>query len=140
MSTNSYFVVVGTKDCPLYEAEFGPISRGEVAKKDDLRHMNQFVVHAALDVVDELMWGTQSMNLKVVDKFNEWFVSAFVTPSGVRFMLLHDTPNTDGIRNFFQECYELYIKILMNPFTEINAPITSGAFDQRVRAQGRKWL
>ena len=32
MTTNSYFVIIGTNDSPLYEAEFGPIARGEVAK------------------------------------------------------------------------------------------------------------
>ncbi|KAI8928829.1 Sedlin [Entophlyctis helioformis] len=139
-TTSSYFVMVGTKDNPLYEAEFGSMARGDVAKKDDLRHLNQFVVHAALDMVDELVWGTPAMYLKVVDKFNEWYVSAFVAPSGVRFMLLHDTPNTDGIRNFFNETHELYIRTLLNPFTDLNGPITSPAFDQKVRAHGRKWL
>ncbi|KAJ3016776.1 hypothetical protein HKX48_003874 [Thoreauomyces humboldtii] len=143
MSSNSYFVIVGTRDNPLYEAEFGPASRGDGGghqKKDEHKHLNQFIVHAALDVVDDLMWGTNAMYLKVVDKFNEWFISAYVTASGTRFMLLHDAPNQDGIRNFFQDTHELYIKTLLNPFTETNATLTSPTLDTKIRALARKWL
>ena len=48
--------------------------------------------------------------LKVVDKFNEWYLSAYVTASGVRLMLLHDS-NADGLKAFFSEAHELYIKV-----------------------------
>jgi trafficking protein particle complex subunit 2 len=106
--SNSYLVIVGTKDNPLYEQEFGLLAK---ERKDDMRHLNQFVVHSALDIVDELVWGTNALYLKVVDRFNDWQVSAYVLPSGIRFMLLHDTTNTDGIRHFLQEVHELYIKV-----------------------------
>ncbi|TPX51592.1 hypothetical protein SeMB42_g00119 [Synchytrium endobioticum] len=139
MAGNSYFVIVGHRDNPVYEAEFGPQSRVD-SKKDENRHLNQFIIHAALDIVEDAMWGTSSMYLKVIDKYNEWLVSAYVSASGVKFILLHDTPNVEGIRNFFVDSHELFVKILLNPFYELNAPITSPVFDSKVRASAKRFL
>ncbi|KAL6608467.1 putative mbp-1 interacting protein-2A [Neocallimastix californiae] len=138
-----YFVIVGTKDNPIYEAEFTPqineLNEGSPMKEDQ-KHLSQFIIHTALDVVDELMWCYKESYLKVVDKFNEWYISAYVTANGMRFMLLHDTTNPEGIKNFFSEVHELYIKVLLNPFYEINSPITSKAFDNKVQQLRRKYL
>ncbi|KAG2763444.1 hypothetical protein PC129_g15997 [Phytophthora cactorum] len=106
----SMFVVVGSKE-PLYKMEMR-------ARREESAHVDEFVLHAALDLVDELMWTTPAMALKVVDRFNDQLVSAFVTASGVKFLLLHETRNDDTVKAFFHEVHELYVKLLMNPFYE----------------------
>ncbi|GKC46378.1 trafficking protein particle complex subunit 2-like protein [Tanacetum coccineum] len=76
-----------------------------------------------------------------------------------RLMLLHDSRNDDGIKSFFQEVHELYIKasfcdlltvfvivsallkrisILLNPLYLPGSRVTSSHFDTKVRALGRR--
>ena len=109
-------------------------------QREDNSHLNQFIIHAALDMVDEAVWGTQSMQFKSVDKFNDFLISAFVTAGHVKLMLLHDVRNEEGIRNFFHDVHELYVKVLMNPFYQANSLITSPIFDSRVKTLGRRYF
>ncbi|VDP99376.1 unnamed protein product [Trichobilharzia regenti] len=105
---------------------------------DDCLHLNQFIAHAALDLVDDHVWTKTDTYLKVVDKFNEWMVSAFVTPGRLRFILLHDESNENRIKYFFQDTYEAYIKLALNPFFERDKPITSPSFTKRVQRIANK--
>ena len=65
--------------------------------------ISQFTLHASLDMVDLAVWSSPSTYLKVVDRHNEQLVSAYVTPGGARFLVLHDARNEDGIRAFCTE-------------------------------------
>ncbi|KAI8970290.1 mbp-1 interacting protein-2a [Mycotypha africana] len=140
-----YFAIVGATDNPIYETELIPSSRSSAfmdahRQRDDHKHLNQFIIHAALDVVEEFQWSTNAMYLKSIDRFNEFFVSCFVTAGNVKFMLLHDQKSEDSIKQFFNEVYELYVKVLMNPFYEKNTTITNSSFDNRIKLISRRFL
>ena len=115
------FMIVSKEDVPQYECDFGR-SGAQAAggapggKKEDAAHLHQFVMHAALDFVDERQWETNAMNLKLVDRFNDLLVYAFVTAGGSRFLFLHDQRNEENVRDFFHEVHELYLRIQLNPF------------------------
>lgn len=169
-----YFAIISPTDSPLFELTFGTSKAGgdgvaRFRNGETSRYMNQFIVHAALDVVEEVQWLTPNMWLKVIDSYapTNSHVSCLVTGSNHRFMLLHQpTPmptssagsrastissnsiphnptgsqTEDAIRQYMSEIYELWIKATMNPFYRLNSPIVSPVFRQRATAAGRKWL
>jgi len=104
------------------------------------RHVIQMIANASLDVIEEMVVNNSGMYLKAVDKFNEWTVSAFVTAGNMKFVLLHEAKNEEGIRAFFTEVWELYVKTAMNPFHRSDRAIRSPVFDARVRASAKKYL
>ncbi len=80
------------------------------------------------------------MYLKVIDKVNSQYVSAFLTAGNIKFLLLHSGKGEVEIKNFFHEVYDFYVKLSMNPFYKYDTPITSKEFDKRVRAVARRNL
>ncbi|KRX73584.1 Sedlin, region [Trichinella nativa] len=129
-----YFAIVDMNDRLMFELN--------ISKKNDFDSMllKQLIAHASLDIVDEAAAEQSHMMIKQVEKYNEWNISAFVTSSGVRFLMLHTAKNDEGIKNFFIEIYEMYIKLAMNPFHRIGEKIESPAFHKRAQLYGRKYL
>ncbi|KAI0699427.1 Sedlin [Cytidiella melzeri] len=119
-----------------YNAQSGGVRIG--GGKD--RHVIQMIANASLDVIEDVMRKENLMYLKSVDKFNEWTVSAFVTPGNMKFVLLHEVRNDEGIKSFFMDVWELYVKTMLNPFHTAHSPIRSAVFDARVRASAKKYL
>ncbi|VDP11135.1 unnamed protein product [Schistosoma margrebowiei] len=75
-----YFVICGPHDEALFDLDYNSPGKSTGEKADECLHLNQFIAHAALDMVDDHLWSKADTYLKVVDKFNEWLVSAFITP------------------------------------------------------------
>ncbi|RWS17066.1 trafficking protein particle complex subunit 2-like protein [Dinothrombium tinctorium] len=136
---NYYIVLIGKSDNPIYELEYS--TKGD--KSVDHKYLSQFIAHAALDLVEEYLFTTNSMYLKVVDKFNEFFVNAFVgAQSSVKFLLLHDSSRVDesALKSFFTDLYELYCKFALNPLYEHHTVIKSTVFDKKAQNLAKKYL
>ena len=59
-----YFTIVGTRDNPLFELEFGTSKLGgdgTARFRDEAKYMNQFIIHAALDMVEEIQWANKDL-------------------------------------------------------------------------------
>ncbi|KAJ4419335.1 TRAPP subunit [Gnomoniopsis sp. IMI 355080] len=159
-----YFAIIGTQDNPLFEHEFGTSKQGGDGLSrfsDQARHLNQFILHSSLDVVEEVQWNNGQMYLKIIDKFFNNYISCFVTGANVKFLLLHQpigsgtgasrsstsiaanptsAATEEAIKNFFVEVYENWVKAVMSPFYKVNMEVKSPIFRQRVVAAGKKYL
>ena len=111
-----YFTIIGTKDNPLFVHEFGTSKQGGdgVARfREEARHMNPFIVHSSLDILEEIQWGSGAMcvirpcnppqiplkanappprYLRTIDRHQSSHISAFLTGDNIKFLLL-STPD-----------------------------------------------
>lgn len=140
----SYFLaIVGKDDRPLYELEFGstrPSGDAQSHFPPSIRDLTPYIVHASLDVVDEVQWTTPNLFLRGVDKFYGYTISAFVTPGNVRLLLLHLSKNEESIRQFFMDVWDAYVKTLLSPFYKEGDPIDNPYFDQKVKLMAKRHL
>ncbi|KAF3625240.1 putative trafficking protein particle complex subunit 2 [Capsicum annuum] len=84
MASTACFMIVSRNDIPIYEAEVGT-----APKKEDAAHQHQFILHAALDIVQDLAWTTSAMFLKSIDRFNDLVVSVYVTAGHILHIIMN---------------------------------------------------
>ncbi|KAK9465743.1 Sedlin [Lipomyces arxii] len=138
-----YLAIIGSKDNSVYNLEFGTYRQGGNGNSkfsNDMKQLCPFIVHSSLDIVEEMQWNTNQMHMKVIDKFYNYLISAYLTVGNMKFLLLHETRNDEVIKQFFVDLYDLYVKTLMSPFYTVDQQIKSKVFDQRVKMLAKKYL
>ncbi|XP_028771117.1 transport protein particle 20 kDa subunit [Neltuma alba] len=108
MATTACFIIVSRNDIPIYESEVGTAT-----KREDAAQLHQFILHAALDIVQDLAWTTTL------------FVRNF-------HFMIYETREVI--------CMSGNLQILLNPLYLPGSRITSSHFDTKVRALARKYL
>ncbi|KAL4742271.1 Sedlin [Aspergillus similis] len=96
-----YFTILSPTDVPLFNIAFGTsksggdgIARFRFPDAAQNTYMTQFIIHSSLDMLEEAQWMGGNMYLKHIDTYPpaSAYISAFLTPSGTRFLLLHQPP------------------------------------------------
>jgi trafficking protein particle complex subunit 2 len=129
------FAIVSPSDKLIYSCDLSASN----AIRDDPPHLDELILYSSLDLVDRTMATSSDAYLKVVDRFNDFLVSAFVPISSTKFLLLHKHgSNDESIRIFFQEAYTLYTSLVANPAYSIGSVISQDSFVQKVRDLGRR--
>lgn len=91
------FSILSPLDVPLFTHDFGTSRSGGdgVARyTPSERAMVPFILHSSLDIVEEVQWGPSTssgsapMYLKHIDKYQNSFVSCWITGGNTRFLLL----------------------------------------------------
>lgn len=139
-----YFSIVGTNDTPLYELEIGTYHQsgdGTPHIAPEIKELEQFIVNASLDVLQDAQFKDNSIFTKKLDSFYGYQIISYLTQGNAKFLVLTDVKNhMESIRQFLIEINELYVKHLLNPFYRPNNAITSAEFDSRVRALAKRYL
>lgn len=85
-----YFAIIGTQDNPLFEHEFGTSKQGGDGQSrftDQARHLNQFILHSALDVVEEVQWNNGQLYVQTSPPGQQPLPSSHITWASPRPVL-----------------------------------------------------
>lgn len=91
------FSILSPLDVPIFTHDFGTSrSGGDGVSRftPTERALVPFVLHSSLDIVEEVQWGPSTssgsapMYLKHIDKYQNMFVSCWITGGNTRFLLL----------------------------------------------------
>ena len=70
------FLIISPEDVLIYELNTDLLEK-------EITYLHELIAFASLDLVESLEWGSQVMNLKNIDKFNDYIVNCFVTSGSI---------------------------------------------------------
>ncbi|KAF1937995.1 Sedlin [Clathrospora elynae] len=91
------FSILSPLDVPLFTHDFGTSRSSGTGLSNYTpaeRALVPFILHSSLDIVEEVQWGPSTssgaapMYLKHIDKYQNCFVSCWITGGNTRFLLL----------------------------------------------------
>ncbi|XP_053990128.1 trafficking protein particle complex subunit 2-like [Hylaeus volcanicus] len=146
-NSTSILAIINAYDVPVFQCYLN-VENSENQSKEDTSHLNEMILYASMDNFEEYAWQTSNLFLSQIDRFNDSAVSAYITPTHVKFLLLHRvTKGTsicktldNNISKFFTEIHTLYLKILMNPFYEVYSPLNFTEFESKIQFFAKKYL
>lgn len=112
---------------------------------------HQFVVHAALDRLEEVTGAASRQgsmvghNMTVVASSPHWMgslmtvddchsVYGYVTATNIKFLALVTKPCKDvAVKDYLEMVHEHFISYTMNPFSKANEPVDSRKFDDNMK-------
>lgn len=144
-----YFAIIGTRDNPLYELEFGSFKQtntapGKLQFPPNVKEILPFISNSSLDLVEDAQWSTNQFYLGKIDSFYGLLITAFITQGNIKFILCYEMGQSgqksddNAIKQFFIDANELYVKCLLNPFYAVNDAIISPDFDMRIKLLAKK--
>ena len=119
------FAVVGDNNL-LFSTEITQLVDNAAEKS----YLFQFILYASLDSLD---LSDQSAYRDCIDSYENYQISAYVTPGQTAFLLLHPKKKSETIKKFFQQVHSFYAQLLMNPFYDVRTPIEDETFKKNVQ-------
>ncbi|KAI8931446.1 hypothetical protein NX059_011773 [Plenodomus lindquistii] len=89
--------IISPHDTPLFTHDFGTSrssGTGVSSLQPTERALVPFILHSSLDIVEEVQWGPSTssgsapMYLKHIDKYQNMYISCWITGGNTRFLLL----------------------------------------------------
>ncbi|KAK9864657.1 hypothetical protein WJX84_004759 [Apatococcus fuscideae] len=129
--------VVGRANNPLYFRSLLPGGDAEILKF-------QYIVHCALDAVEEKVTSPQRRSGDAVESYlgllyptEDYRVYGYISNTRIKLMLIVDdhVARDDEMRQVFKKFHQAYVDAASNPFYTANTPLTSKRFDSTVTAK-----
>lgn len=143
--------IISRGNGPLYLKVFKDVAGALPRRPEDRIEMQmQEVIYNSLDVVEERIISLKSTPMRDNDGFlgclavvGPLSLYGFVTNTDQKFIFALKTAGSDyrdtSVKLLFRKLHMAVVSVLMNPFTTLDEPIKSPAFEQRVEEIARRF-